>query len=136
MNGVNLRSRDQVTHRLFLVLPCSASARLVFWAKAGTRNNGNERSVGTCVQGSHDRGGHVSLSRCMYRVVYRVESKGFCMHLSRGHPILFRLSSPAPLHCRERYLYLYSIPDRKTDSYQISRTIFDSCIDFSKLIEK
>lgn len=96
MNGVNLRSRDQVSHRLFLVLPCSASARLVFWAKAGTRNNGNERSVGTCVQGSHDRGGHVSLSRCMYRVVYTVwKAKAFvCISLE---DILYSSAFPLPL---------------------------------------
>lgn len=60
-----------------LVPPCNASTRcLVFWIKAGARNNGKrERPMRTCVQGSRGRGGHVSLSRYVHRVVHRVQSQ-------------------------------------------------------------
>jgi len=107
----------------YIMLPCNALAQFVFWAKAGTRNNENERSVGTRVQGSYDRSDHVSLSRCMYRVMYYVESQQRFFYVSlslfRGHPTLFRLSSSAPLHYRGHtcYLYFISISDFKIDSY-------------------
>lgn len=58
---------------------------------------------------------------CIVWCIVRKASKGFCMHLSRGHPILFRLVFFVPLYDRGCYLYLYLIPDCKTDSFEISR---------------